>query len=137
MRRAGQVHRFGEEVEGAALQGIDRGVQTAESGDHRHRHLRVTLLDVLHQLKAGAIGQAHVGQAQVEGFASQPLTRFFDIPGAAGVQLHAAEGDFQQFADVRLVVHDQNFLPSAHSHPCLRGWAKVIRIQLPPLSRGL
>jgi hypothetical protein len=67
--QARQVNRLGEEVEGAGLQCVDRGFQIAVGGDHRHRQLRVTLLDVLHQLQAGAVGQAHVGQAQIERFA--------------------------------------------------------------------
>ena len=96
----------------------------------------MALLDVLHQIQAGAIGQAHIGQAQVERLARQPLARFLDVAGATGVQLHASEGDFQQLADIGFVVDDQGSL-TVHAQLSLRGWAKVMRKQLPPPSRGL
>ncbi|KJU76517.1 hypothetical protein N619_28195 [Ectopseudomonas oleovorans] len=134
--QATEVHRFGEKVEGAGLERVDRGVQAAVGGDHRHGNLRVALLDVLHQIQAGAIGQAHIGEAQVERLACQPLARFLDVAGAAGVQLHASEGDFQQLADIGFVVDDQGSL-TVHAQLSLRGWAKVMRKQLPPPSRGL
>ncbi|MNO99164.1 hypothetical protein D3C76_909300 [compost metagenome] len=141
LAQAAEVDRLGDEVEGAGLERVDRGVQAAEGGDHRHRHLWMALLDVLHQFQAGAVGQAHVGQAQVEGFARQVFPGFLDVARAAGVQLHAAEGDFQEFADIRFVVDDKGFL-AAHAlcgfcQLSLRGWAKMIRKQLPPSSRGL
>ncbi|MCY1366300.1 hypothetical protein D9M69_531900 [compost metagenome] len=134
--QAAEVHRLGQEVEGAGLEGVHCGVEAAVGGDHRHRHQGVALLDVLHQFQAGAVGQAHVGQAQVEGLASQPFARFLEVARAAGVELHPPEGDLQQFADIGLVVDDQGSL-SGHGQLSLRGWAKVMRKQLPPCSRGL
>ncbi|MCY1534640.1 hypothetical protein D9M68_700180 [compost metagenome] len=134
--QAAEVHRLGDEVEGACLESVHRGVQAAVGGDHRHRKQRVALLDVLHQFQAGTVGQAHVGQAQVEGLAAQPFAGFLEVAGAAGVELHPPEGDLQQFADIGLVVDDQGSL-SGHGQLSLRGWAKVMRKQLPPCSRGL
>lgn len=63
------------------------------------------------QLQARAIGQAHVGQAQVEGFGRQQGLGLAEILGAAGVEFHPAQGDLQEFADVRLVIDDQDSLP--------------------------
>ncbi len=98
----------------------------------------MALLDVLDQIEAAAVRQAHVGEAQVERLAGQQLAGFLDVAGAAGVQLHAVESDFQQFADIRFIVDDQGFL-SAHAcgfrQLSLRGWAKVMRKQPPPSSR--
>ncbi|MNY01923.1 hypothetical protein D3C86_1344720 [compost metagenome] len=136
LTQAAEVDRLGQEVEGAGFQRIDRGVQAAVGGDHRHRHLGMALQDVLHQVQAGAVGQAHVGQAQVERLLGQPLARFLDVAGAAGVELHAAQGDFQEFADIGFIVDDQGSL-AGHGQLSLRGWAKVMRKQLPPPSRGL
>lgn len=136
--QATEVDRFGEEVEGTGLERLDRGVQAAVRGDHGHRGLWMALLDVLDQIEAAAVRQAHVGEAQVERLAGQQLAGFLDVAGAAGVQLHAAESDFQQFADIRFIVDDQGFL-SAHAcgfrQLSLRGWAKVMRKQPPPSSR--
>ncbi|MCY1399741.1 hypothetical protein D9M71_148040 [compost metagenome] len=135
-----EVDRFGHEIEGAGFQGVDGGVQAAEGGDHGHRHLRVALLDMLDQLQPGAVGQAHVGQAQVEWLAREVFAGFLDVAGAAGIQLHAAKGDLQQLADIRFIVDDQGFL-AAHAFGffqlSLRGWAKVMRKQLPPSLRIL
>ena len=112
LAQAGEVDRFGEEVEGAGFQRGDGGVQAAVGGDHGHRYVGVALLNVLHQFHAGAIGQAHVGQAQVERLAGQPVAGLLDVAGAAGVELHAAEGDLQQLADIGFVVDDQGSLPA-------------------------
>ncbi|MNQ41251.1 hypothetical protein D3C85_549210 [compost metagenome] len=134
--QAAEVDRLGQEVESAGLEGVHRGVEAAIGRDHRHRNQGMALLDVLNQLQSGAVGQAHIGQAQVEGLASQPFARFLEIARAAGVELHPPEGDLQQFADIGLVVDDQGSL-SGHGQLSLRGWAKVMRKQLPPCSRGL
>ncbi|MCY1439250.1 hypothetical protein D9M71_554810 [compost metagenome] len=78
------------------------------------------LLDVLHQLQAAAVRQAHVGQAQVEWLALEQGQGLASVAGAVGIELHPSQGDFQEFADVRLVVDDQDFWPWAHVQPCFR-----------------
>ena len=82
--------------------------------------LWITLLDVLHQLQASAIGQAHVGQAQVEGLAFQQRLGFAEVARAEGVEFHPSQGDFQEFANIRFVVDDQDFLSWARVQPCFR-----------------
>src|SRR5690606_33740357 len=101
-----------------------------------------------HQFHAGAVGQAHVGQAQVERLAGQPFAGFLEVARAAGVEFHAPKGDFQQFTNVGFVIHDQGYLAThgtdsflllevTDSSPqlTLRGWAKMMRKQLPPSGR--
>lgn len=134
--QSGEVHRFGQEVKGTGLEGVDRGFEATVSGDHRHWHLGITLLDVLHQLQARAIGQAHVGQAQIECFPAQQRLGFAEVAGTEGIEFHPSQGDFQEFADIRFVVDDQDFLPWAHVQLCFRPCAKVMRKQPPPW-RGL
>lgn len=107
--QARQINRLGEEVEGAGLQRVDRGFQTAIRGDHRHRQLWMTLLNVLHQVQPRAVGQAHVGQAQVERIALQQRLGFAEVASTEGVEFHPSQGDFQEFADIRLVVDDEDF----------------------------
>ena len=53
--QAAEIHRLGQKVECASFQSIDRGVQAAVSGDHRHGYLRVAQQNMLHQLKACTI----------------------------------------------------------------------------------
>ncbi|MNL27925.1 hypothetical protein D3C87_1495470 [compost metagenome] len=80
----------------------------------------MALLDVMHQLQAGAVRQAHVGQAQVEGLARQQRLGCAYVAGTESVEIHPSQGDFQEFADVRLVVDDQDFLPWACVQLCFR-----------------
>lgn len=107
--QAGEIDRFGQKVEGAGLEGIDRRLEAAVSGNHRHGYLRIALLDVLHQFQAGAIRQAHVGQAQVECLPAQQRMGFAKVTGTEGVEFHPSQGDFQEFADIRFVVDDEDF----------------------------
>ena len=102
-----QVHRFADEIEGTGFQRIHRGFLVAEGGDHGHRGLRVQLGDFLYQFDAGAVAQAHVGQAQRVLVMAQQRARI--VQGRRGVafQTHPAQGEHQQFADVTLVVDDQ------------------------------
>jgi len=46
--------------------------------------------------------------------AGQAFARFLEIASAAGIEFHAAKSDFQQFADIRLVIDDQCFLARGH-----------------------
>ncbi|MNQ79886.1 hypothetical protein D3C85_948450 [compost metagenome] len=75
---------------------------------------------MLHQLKAGAIRQAHVGQAQIERFALEQGQGLAGVARAVGIEFHPSQGDFQEFANVRFVVDDQDFLPWAHVQLCFR-----------------
>lgn len=114
------VHRLADEVEGAGLQGFHRQVHAAERGDHRHRGLRIVLGDFGDQLDAVAVGQPHVGQAQVVGIVGQQLARFGQVGGGADAQAHPAQGENKQFANVTLVIDNQGtfrFVHVAHDSP--------------------
>ena len=60
----GEVHRLADKIEGTGFQCANCGFLVAESGDHRHRGVRVELGDLLDQFNPGAVGQAHIGQAE-------------------------------------------------------------------------
>src|SRR4030066_1412420 len=98
-------------------------------------------LDITDQIDAVAIRQAHVGQAQVKFELFEQLVRLLDILCRARLEIHAPKGEFQKFADVGLVIHDQDLIfahnvPTASSaHSSAR--TKVTRKRLPiPLSPG-
>ena len=80
----------------------------------------ITLLNMLHQFQPRAIGQAHVGQAQVEGLALQQRLGLTQIACAVAVEFHPSQGDFQEFADIGFVVDDEDFLPWARVQLCFR-----------------
>ena len=61
-----QVERLGDEVERAELQRAHRGLDIAVRGDDGDRHAGAVLLDPLDEVEAIAVGQAHVGQHEVE-----------------------------------------------------------------------
>ena len=56
-----QRHRFGNVIEGTGFERRHGVLRAAIGGNHRHRQLRVVLADILHQLDAGAVRQAHIG----------------------------------------------------------------------------
>ena len=137
-RRAGQVaqglqvDRLGDEVEGARFERIDGGFHVAVGGDHRGRQIGMVGLDVAHQVDAVAVGQAHVGQAEVEPVATEQGPRPGEVVGGAAVHLHALQRQPEQLADVRFVVDDQR---EGAGHGVVSGGvgsAKRMRKQLPP-----
>ncbi len=72
-----------------------------------HRRLRLVRLDPLDQAEAVAIGQAHVGQAQIERIGAQLTRGCGNRVGRGHLEIHALERDTQQLADIRLVIHDE------------------------------
>src|SRR5690606_13808420 len=101
------VDRLVDEVEGPGLERAYRGFDIAEGGDHGGGRVRVVGRDLGYQVDAGAVGQAHVGQAQVVAVAGELRAGLGEVGGGVGAQPHAAQGEDQQFADVVLVVDDQ------------------------------
>ena len=102
-----QRHRLGHEVVGAGLHRLDSQFHAAMGGNHGNRQLRLVLLDVLDQGDAVAVGEAHVGKAEIEiALLDQPRGAAV-IGGACHLQTHAQQGHFQQFADVGFVVNDE------------------------------
>ena len=110
----GDVHRLADEVEGAGLERLHRQFHVAEGGDHGHRRLRVVPGDLPDQLDAAAVGQAHVGQAQVVAVGRQQRPRLRQVGGRVHAQPHPPQGQDQQFADIALVVDDQGAAALGH-----------------------
>ena len=61
-----EIQGLGDEIEGAQFERAHGGLHIAMCGDHGHRYARRVLLHPLDQLQAIAVGQLHVGQAQIE-----------------------------------------------------------------------
>ena len=101
------VERLGNEIERAELERADSGLDVAVRRDHRHRRLRLVRLDPLDDVQAVAVGQPHVGEAQIEGGAAQLARGRADSVGRGHVEVHALERDAEQLADVWLVVDNE------------------------------
>ena len=104
------VDRLGNEIERAGLQRVHRGVDIAVRGDHRDRSIRAGLGDQFDDFLAVAIGQAHVGEAQVVAALGQCATRLGHGAHGFDLQVHPTQGDGQQLADVAFVIDDQDGL---------------------------
>ena len=125
-------------VERARLQGRHRVLGAAVRRDHRDREVGTVRTDVAHQLQAVAVGEAHVGEAQVEALALEKAGRLGDRSGALDPEAHPDQGQLQQFADVGFVVDDEHrglrccaaFRPVHPRTPC-----QVIR-KSPPAPRS-
>ena len=66
------------------------------------------------QVQAAAVGQAHVGQAEIVFVRSQLRARGGDIGGGVHANAHPAQGHHQEFADVAFVVYDQGAAGVCH-----------------------
>ena len=76
--------------------------------DDGHRRAIRRGRELAHEFDAQAITQAHVGQHQCKALAGQSLARFGQSAGKHHVVPHAAQGDFQQLAQVGFVINDEN-----------------------------
>ncbi len=130
------VDRLVDEIEGAGLHRRHRRADIAVGGDHGHRQLRLRALDVLDQLEAAAVRQAQVAQAQAVACVGQGLLGGGQRAGAVALQAHAAQGDGQQLAQVRLVIDDQHprrvFGKGVHVSCPRRRSASTMRKPAPP-----
>ena len=141
-----EVERLGYEIEGAELQCAHRRLDIAVCRDHRHRHVGAVFLDPGHEVEPVPIGQAHVGQAQVEVLVLDELACPGEVGGGAGLQIHPAEREADELEQVGLVVHDQHDRlggrgapirgRGAHRTSHRRGSANTSRNTLPPPARG-
>ena len=61
-----EIERLGDEIEGAQLERAHRSFHVAMRGDHRDGYARRVLLNPLDEIQAVAVGELHVGQAQIE-----------------------------------------------------------------------
>src|SRR6185437_16664405 len=74
-------------------------------------------------LQPVAVGQPHVGEAQVVRARLERRHRLLQARGAVGIHAHPREREHEQLADVRLVVDDQYGL-AVHQAPftVMRKW---------------
>ena len=135
-----QVERLGQEVEGAELERAHRGLDVAVRRDHGHGHAGPVLLDPLHDVEAIAVGQAHVGEHEVETPGAEAADRGSVVARSLDFDLHATQRQRQQLANVRFVVDDQRAgrrLSGGGVHSFhRRGSANMTRKMLPPPGRG-
>ncbi len=109
-----QIYRLLDEVEGAGLQRADRRVHAAEGGDHRHGQTGLLMGDEIDQLYAVAVGEIHVGQAEVELLLCQVTSRGRQILGGGRLDAHSPQGDLEKFANVWFVVDDECTFVARH-----------------------
>ena len=95
-------------VRADALHGADGIFYGAKGGDHDDGLLGIVLAQIAQDLQAIAIGQGVIEQHQVEGLLGQQRQPFLATAGHCdGVAFQFQQG-LQGFADLRLVVDDQN-----------------------------
>ena len=100
--------RLGQVVERAGLERRHGIFGAAERGDDRHRQVGALRADIAHQLQSVAVGQPHVGEAQVILTRLQPILGRGHRADGLDREPHADERKLQQLADVGLVVDDQH-----------------------------
>ena len=64
-------------------------------------------LDVPNQVGAGAVGHPHIGETQIELFIGEALTGALNVLRRIRLHPHSGQGDFDQLANVDLVVDHQ------------------------------
>ena len=101
-------------------------------GNHRHRYVREIILDIFHQADAVAVGQAHIGEAQVGLHPGDAGLGLAQGGGGKCLQPHAAEGDIEQFPDIRFIVYNQDTLPGHFASVYRARWFREMRKQLSP-----
>jgi hypothetical protein len=102
-----EVDRLRDEVERAELERPHRRLDVAVRRDHRHRHARAVRLYPLDEVEPVAVGQAHVGEHEAVALPAELADGARVVARRVHLELHAAERDGQQLADVGLVVDDQ------------------------------
>src|SRR5262249_30135372 len=105
-----EADRLRHVVEGARLQRRDRVLGAAEGGDYRHRQVCAQARNVTHQLAGLAVGQPHVGEAELKATVLQPLLRLGDGRHARHPEAHLEQRQLEQLADVGLVVDHQRLV---------------------------
>ena len=103
-----QRDRLREVVERAGLERGDRVLGAAVGGDHGDRDVEPLLVDVLDDAQALAVGQPHVGEAQVERLLVEEADRLGDRLRSRRVEPHPRERELEQLEEVGLVVDDEH-----------------------------
>ena len=104
LRSPARSERLGHEIECAQFERAHGSFHIAMSGNHSHRHARRVLLYPFDQFQAIAVGQLHVGQAQIEVLGLEQSLRVSDAVCRSRIEIHALQRDGQQLAKIRLVI---------------------------------
>ncbi len=138
LRRSFEIERFRDEVECAELQRANGRFDAAVRRDHGDRSAGHLALNPLDELEPVAVGQTHVGEAEVERLLAERLLGGRDVETRARRDIHALERDRQELADVGFVVDDEcDRFHRDSSLGCQRfGSANTMRNALPPPARG-
>ncbi len=105
-----RLERLLDEVVGTLLDGRDRGLDIAVAGDHHHRQLGMLLLDGVEELEAVEPAALQPDVEKHEIGAPRPDLRERIVTFARGAcdKALVLQDSGDQFADVGLVVDDQN-----------------------------
>ena len=104
-----QRNRLAQIIKGARFERGHGIFHIAVRGDHCHRHIQIMLRNMPHHLQTIAVGQPHVGQAQVITPRRELCQRLTHIAGLIHFQPHLAQCQFQQLQYVRLIIHQQHY----------------------------
>jgi hypothetical protein len=102
------LDRLGDEVVGAELERAHGRLDVAVGRDDRDRDAGRVALHPLHELEPVAVGQAHVGQAEMKVRRLQLVAGLGEVDGGVRQDVHALERHREQLADVGFVVDDQD-----------------------------
>ncbi len=102
------LERLGHVVEGAKLEGFDRGFHAAEGGHDDDRELVVVLADLAEQIESGAAGHLEVGDDRIGPFARDGFDRGGDAVGSDDVQAGPRKGASDAVAEHFFVIDDEN-----------------------------
>ena len=102
------VPGLGEIIVGAQLQRVHRGLHAAVGRDHEDRRLFIALPDLLQHLHAAHVRHHQVQQDQVVGVGGELVQAFGAVLGGIGDVAFGGQQQFQAFADIDLVVDDQD-----------------------------
>ena len=82
--------------------------------------------DMADDIESAAVGEPHVGEAQLEIAVGKTGPRLADRADAGCRQSHPRQGEIDQFADVGLVIDDENPVQLAPGAPFASGNRHVL-----------
>ena len=103
-----QIKWFGYEVERTEFQRLHGRFNITVRCDYSNRDPGSVSLHPVHQVESVAVREAHVGQANIEAVLLEQRFRARDVDSRFAIDVHATEGQRQQFANVRLVIDDES-----------------------------
>ena len=114
----GEVEGLEQIVDGAQAERLHRGLDRGVGRHHDHRDVGMTALDLPHHLDAVHLGQALVGDDEVEVLVAQPLQRGLAAGDRADLVALGLKRPLQRTHEDRVVLDDQDPMP----HRASLGW---------------